>query len=553
MIGFTFLVIYILIGIFHDTTIQSHVPQEIKSYFAIVPHFTLQEKTIESFYAFLQKKYAISPKDPLRIVLISPDHFDVNTKNINTLCHDTPRLCYKETCIPAQTLPFFTQGECFPNTLLQEHGLGEQFRFIQKFFPQAKILPIVLTPRKFADNDALITALQSHPFVGTTLFLASVDFSHYTDEAFAALHDKKTFYTLNSSGPVTQYASLEVDCPSCLHVINTLAQQDHQYPQLFLRDSSSTIAGRDLGTGNTSRQFISYSPQQQTGEQGFTLAFFGDTIFDRQVSSILSTPEKIDEYFKTFFQKEDPKLALSIFPHRKLWGIDFVGLNLETPTVPDPSFCQTTHKTVNFCSQSGILPSLKAIGFTLVNLANNHSMDGWTQAHLETIQQIKNNGLNYIGYVRNGAYFEHNYVYKTRVRGMKVARQGFDFTITPRGLFSGYCAALKKNKADGYVNVVSAHRWIEYQSTHNAYQESLGKQLIDCGADIIIGTHPHVIQDIQRYQGKPIIYSLWNFLFDMKSPPATMTGGYVLIDYHQDGKIDLSTWVINASVFSQRK
>jgi phosphoserine aminotransferase len=93
-------------------------------------------------------------------------------------------------------------------------------------------------------------------------------------------------------------------------VINTLALQDHQYPQLFLRDSSSTIAGRNLGIGNTSRQFISYSPQQKTGEQGFTLAFFGDAIFDRQVSSILSTPAKIDDYFKTFFQKEDPKLAL---------------------------------------------------------------------------------------------------------------------------------------------------------------------------------------------------------------------------------------------------
>ena len=84
------------------------------------------------------------------------------------------------------------------------------------------------------------------------------------------LHDKKTFYTLNSSGPLSQYASLEVDCPSCLHVLNTLAQQDHQYAKLFLRDSSSTIAGRNLGIGNTSRQFIAYSPQQQTGDQGFT-------------------------------------------------------------------------------------------------------------------------------------------------------------------------------------------------------------------------------------------------------------------------------------------
>jgi gamma-polyglutamate biosynthesis protein CapA len=44
--------------------------------------------------------------------------------------------------------------------------------------------------------------------------------------------------------------------------------------------------------------------------------------------------------------------------------------------------------------------------------------------------------------------------------------------------------------------MVSVHRGIEYQSKHNAEQESLAKQLIDCGADTIIGHHPHVVQDI---------------------------------------------------------
>jgi poly-gamma-glutamate synthesis protein (capsule biosynthesis protein) len=55
---------------------------------------------------------------------------------------------------------------------------------------------------------------------------------------------------------------------------------------------------------------------------------------------------------------------------------------------------------------------------------------------------------------------------------------------------------LKSNKTQGYINIVSVHRGREYETTHNIEQESLGKQLIDCGADIIIGHHPHVIQDI---------------------------------------------------------
>jgi hypothetical protein len=201
-----------------------------------------------------------------------------------------------------------------------------------------------------------------------------VDFSHYVDEDFAKLHDKKSLYTLVNTTGSNEYAALEVDCPSCLYIVNTLAQQNEQYPKLYLRDSSSSIANENLGTENTSRQFIYYTSQHQK-ENGFTLAFFGDLIFDRQVSKILSGDETITQHFKQFFQNEDTKLSPSIYPHRTLFGIDFVGLNLETPTVTDKKICQTSDKEVVFCSHADILPHLKNIGFTLMNVANNHSMD----------------------------------------------------------------------------------------------------------------------------------------------------------------------------------
>lgn len=64
------------------------------------------------------------------------------------------------------------------------------------------------------------------------------------------------------------------------------------------------------------------------------------------------------------------------------------------------------------------------------------------------------------------------------------------------------------------VVIVTPHRGIEYQTKHHPIQETLAKYWIDCGADAIIGTHPHVVQDIDFYKKKPIIYSLGNFLFD---------------------------------------
>ncbi len=551
LIGISIFLIGILSRIFGDVAKNEiYIEKGQQKYFAILPHFTLQPQTVEKFYRFLQTTYTIDNKKPLNIVLISPDHFNASDHNIDMLCLDTDNFCYQWNCISARELPYTKTSGCLGKGDIKEHGLGEHFSFIKKIFPEANIYPIVVKPRKFIEDAELIKMLDTYAFKGPTLFLASVDFSHYTDEDFALLHDKKSFYTLNNATGMSAYSTLEADCPSCLYIVNTLAHGNAQFPRLFLRDSSSSIAKKNLGTGNTSRQFIYYTGQKEQ-ENGFTVAFFGDLMFDRQVAIKLSWDLNIKQYFKTFFQKQDINLPLSVYPHRKLFGIDIVGLNLETPAVSDKKICQKSNKEVKFCSSDSILPYLKNIGFTLMNLANNHSLDGWTQAHLETVQQIKNNRLNYIGYIRNGKYFEKDYVWKTTIRGIKVAWQWFDFTITPRTLFNQYCDQLKKNKTDGYINMVSVHRGTEYQKIHDILQESIGKQLIDCWADVIIGHHPHVVQDIWRYKDKPIIYSLGNFLFDMKDPPETKTGAYVLIDYQKNWTISLSTWTINASIYQQ--
>ena len=211
-----------------------------QKFFAILPHFTLQAKTIENFYIFLKETYDIKNQEILNIVLISPDHFNASKNNIDMLCKDTEKFCYKENCISAKALPSTKTSGCL-NKATQEHGLGEQFRFIKKIFPKANIYPIVVKPRKFVEDTDLISTLSGYKFIGKTLVLASVDFSHYVDEDFAKLHDKKSLYTLNNAKNMSEYGSLEVDCPSCLYIANTLAQQNNQYPKLFLRDSSSSI------------------------------------------------------------------------------------------------------------------------------------------------------------------------------------------------------------------------------------------------------------------------------------------------------------------------
>jgi poly-gamma-glutamate synthesis protein (capsule biosynthesis protein) len=73
------------------------------------------------------------------------------------------------------------------------------------------------------------------------------------------------------------------------------------------------------------------------------------------------------------------------------------------------------------------------------------------------------------------------------------------------------------------VLVMSFHWGTEY-SPANAHQESLAHQAVDAGADIIVGSHPHVMERIETYKGKPIFYSLGDFIFDQYFSPYTMEG-----------------------------
>ena len=68
------------------------------------------------------------------------------------------------------------------------------------------------------------------------------------------------------------------------------------------------------------------------------------------------------------------------------------------------------------------------------------------------------------------------------------------------------------------VVVVSLHWGVEYNQSANAGQIALAHALVDAGADLILGHHPHVVQGLERYKGAVIAYSLGNFVFDMADP-----------------------------------
>ena len=118
------------------------------------------------------------------------------------------------------------------------------------------------------------------------------------------------------------------------------------------------------------------------------------------------------------------------------------------------------------------------------------------------------------------------------------------------GVFSTYdparaLEAIKTARGQCDYLVVYVHWGVERETEPKDYQRAMGRQYIDAGADLVIGSHPHVLQPVEYYNGKPIVYSLGNFVFGSSIPstilfkvvldgeeiqvteiPCTSSGGY---------------------------
>ncbi len=200
---------------------------------------------------------------------------------------------------------------------------------------------------------------------------------------------------------------------------------------------------------------------------------------------------------------------------------DIVFGNLECPLTQGG--VRALGKTWTFRAPARSLEALKAAGFNLLNIANNHVMDYGPQGFRDTLAALEAAGLPFIGGGKDRAEAERLRV--VEVRGLRVGLIGFTSTFPesawagpskPGVAYSDYDRAgglIRQARSLCDVLVVSFHGGTELAVEPNDVQKAFARLAIDAGADVFLGHHPHVIQPMEIYKGKPIIYSLGNFLF----------------------------------------
>jgi poly-gamma-glutamate synthesis protein (capsule biosynthesis protein) len=157
----------------------------------------------------------------------------------------------------------------------------------------------------------------------------------------------------------------------------------------------------------------------------------------------------------------------------------------------------------------GYATMLPLAGIDVVDVDNNHSGDFGERGYEDTLRALDAAGIESFGRGR---------VDRRRIKGIEVVNLGF-LGGRPESTLKSAVRAVKREKKPDNLVIVSFHWGVESLYAVHPEQKQLGHAVVDAGADLVLGHHPHVLQGIEQYKGRPIVYSLANFVFGANSQP----------------------------------
>ena len=266
------------------------------------------------------------------------------------------------------------------------------------------------------------------------------------------------------------------------------------------KDDSSTD-----NTDDTSKesQEETTTPEPTAEPVSITVSMVGDCTLGTDVNFDQSTS------FDAFYQmKNDPGY---FFQNVKdiFTADDLTVANMEGTLTTSNDRQQ---KTFAFKGDPSYTEILTRGGVEATNLANNHSHDYGDQSYEDTIQYLEAAGITTFGYDRTAVM---------DVKGIKVGLIGIYELKDGLGRQQQVIDTIQEVKDQGaQVIIVSFHWGTEKSNIPDDIQKTLAHLAVDQGADLVVGHHPHVLQGIEKYQGKNIVYSLGNFCFGGNKNPS---------------------------------
>ena len=246
------------------------------------------------------------------------------------------------------------------------------------------------------------------------------------------------------------------------------------------------------------------SDSQNTDSVSLTLSVVGDCTLGTDETFDYDT--SLNAYYENYGADYFLQNVKDIFSTDDLTIANFEGTLTDSDERED--------KTFAFKAPASYASILTGGSVEAVNTANNHSHDYGEQSFDDTLAALDDAGIVHFGYDETAVM---------DVKGIKVGLVGiyelYDHLEREQQLKDN----IAKVKADGAQLIVVIFHWgNETETVPDSNQTTLGRIAIDEGADLVCGHHPHVLQGIETYKGKNIVYSLGNFCFGGNSSPSDM-------------------------------
>lgn len=296
------------------------------------------------------------------------------------------------------------------------------------------------------------------------------------------------------------------------------------------------------------------SLKEQTGEQeSDSIKSDGNDGEEEAVTLLFTGDVLLSQYVLNNYDRTGITGVLGEGLLEKMNNADIAIVNQEFPF--STRGVQAEDKQFTFRVNPSYVSVLKDMGVDMVTIANNHILDFGDEALLDSMDTLEEAGILYAGAGKDKERAMELQVME--VHGMKIGLLAASRVIPvpswnienhQPGVFCTYDPGLlleeiEKAKENCDYLCVYVHWGIERNTTPEDYQKSMAKQYIDAGADAVIGSHPHVLQGIEFYQGKPIFYSLGNFIFN-QDIASTMA---VQIEIDKEGGNEISLIPASAS------
>ncbi len=453
--------------------------------------------------------FQLSKKHPglKTIFVVGPNHANTGSCDVLTTTN-TWGTAYGEIVPDKEVISELlkTNQVCDGQSLLSsEHSLATIMPFIKYYYPKASIVPLAL---KKEINQTTVNTLVNYLDKENFGVIFSIDFSHNQDPLSATEKTSlvKNIVANNSSDDLFQLNNTYLDSPSSLTVFNALGQKNGLDVEILESNESG-----DFLTGRTPKQTTTYLLAflgKKQSKQAIKLLVGGDVMLGRSVNT-------------RSIKFSNPGWAAGQLS--KKLSSDIFLINLESPFSAN---CQPKDTGMIFCAPVKNIETLKQLGVTVAGVENNHIYNQGKSGKQFTIDLLNSNSVM--------PSTEELIVINIRGERIGIISQNFiDKEVNEKSL-ADYIKA-SKNKVDFLI--FFPHWGNEYQPTPTSFQAKIARMVIDNGANLVVGHHPHWVQTFEVYQSGFIYYSLGNLIFDQMWSQKTKEGLLTEIDI-SSGKVE---------------